>query len=93
LEAERETDELRRESEHQLRASREENARLLTSLHLLDDQRERYRDKLVILEKERAVWKQKKRIAVHYLGLVRALAEYSSSHSFCSFVLTTDRTV
>ncbi|KAH0558832.1 hypothetical protein GP486_004531 [Trichoglossum hirsutum] len=74
-EAERERDEFRRQSEHQINASREENAMLLTSLHVLDDQRERYKDKLVLLEKEKAAWQQKKRIAVHYLGLVEALAE------------------
>jgi hypothetical protein len=91
LEAERERDELRREAEHQLKASREENARLLTSLHLIDDQREKCRDKLAILEKDRAAWQLKRRIAVHYLGLVETLAEYSSPHSFCSFVSTANR--
>ncbi|KAH0544705.1 hypothetical protein FGG08_001210 [Glutinoglossum americanum] len=72
---ERERNELRQRSERELKVSQEENAGLLTSLHRLDDQREKYRDRVAVLEEEKAVWQQKKRMAVHYLGLVGALAD------------------
>ncbi|KAI9773887.1 MAG: hypothetical protein M1840_006113 [Geoglossum simile] len=71
-----ETESQLRKYEHQLKALKEENIQLLRSLHC---QREEYREKLEVLEKEKSAWQQKKRMAIHYVSLVGAIADENAT--------------
>ncbi|KAI9776456.1 MAG: hypothetical protein M1839_009567 [Geoglossum umbratile] len=70
-----ETENQLRKCENELEAFKVENTELLRSLHRLECQREECSGKLAVLEEEKSAWQRKKRMAIHYVSLVGALAD------------------